>query len=657
MAVKDFKVRKGLHVGDSATIMTNLNVGGHSVLTGNLTIGGATSITGGISGRYAGFDSDLATKNTGDLTEHISRLYYTTARVDSAISVFADSAWLAGRLPEYVTDNDAHTLTNKTIVDPIIDSTPMYGQPFGGISFNEDGNIADSTQALLTFVSKDSTDAAGFVLGVKNHQRHIIGTSGTSASNKLVIGLDGTNSQINIIRNVGTKPVALSPPAVADDLITISNTGRFITNNTEEAANQTSGSIQTKGGIGAEKNIRGEDILAANNVKALGGELQGTLSVASLGTRSTTDLPEGTNRYYLDARVDSYVNASILTTDVSEGSNLYYTTARADSAAKRAISVSDTGGDGSLTYNNTTGVITFTGPSPAEVRAHFSQGTGVTLSAGQISIGQPVATSDSVQFNSMSVNNNVVVYGNLTVAGTQTSNAQADLSVTNSMIKVADSNSADTVDIGMVGRYSKDGGTTIRRAGFIRDATNGEWYTFDNLIQNGIDSGAGPYDQTINVGDTANGWNLGTWNFGKLRGTYLGFDSDFAAFSSNYVVHTSAFTAVNAGRYALDTSGGSFTIDLPANPQTGDYVRFIDVHNFSANSVTINRNGSTIEGYSENFVLDLGQSIIEFIYINSTWQIYSSIGQRGPKGEKGDSADVASFSTKEQSIAYSIALG
>ena len=66
MAIKDFKVRKGLHVGDSATIMNNLNVGGHSVLTGNLTIGGATSITGGISGRYAGFDSDFGQQNTGE---------------------------------------------------------------------------------------------------------------------------------------------------------------------------------------------------------------------------------------------------------------------------------------------------------------------------------------------------------------------------------------------------------------------------------------------------------------------------------------------------------------------------------------------------------------------------------------------------------------
>ena len=50
-----------------------------------------------------------------------------------------------------------------------------------------------------------------------------------------------------------------------------------------------------------------------------------------------------------------------------------------------SISVTDTGGDGSLTYNSTTGVLTYTGPSAAEVRAHFSAGEGIDLASGVIS--------------------------------------------------------------------------------------------------------------------------------------------------------------------------------------------------------------------------------------------------------------------------------
>ena len=64
-----------------------------------------------------------------------------------------------------------------------------------------------------------------------------------------------------------------------------------------------------------------------------------------------------------------------------------------------AISVTDAGGDGSLAYNSGTGVLTYTGPSAAEVRAHLSAGTGVGFSGGAISIGQAVGTTDDVTFN------------------------------------------------------------------------------------------------------------------------------------------------------------------------------------------------------------------------------------------------------------------
>jgi hypothetical protein len=66
---------------------------------------------------------------------------------------------------------------------------------------------------------------------------------------------------------------------------------------------------------------------------------------------------------------------------VSEGStNKYFS----NTLARGAVSVTDSGGDGSLSYNSTTGVITYTGPSASEVRAHFSAGTGITITSGAI---------------------------------------------------------------------------------------------------------------------------------------------------------------------------------------------------------------------------------------------------------------------------------
>jgi len=74
---------------------------------------------------------------------------------------------------------------------------------------------------------------------------------------------------------------------------------------------------------------------------------------------------------------------TITTTNITEGTNLYYTDAR----ARASVSVTDSGGDGSLSYSSSTGVVTYTGPSAAEVRAHFSAGAGITVSSGAISIG------------------------------------------------------------------------------------------------------------------------------------------------------------------------------------------------------------------------------------------------------------------------------
>jgi len=81
-----------------------------------------------------------------------------------------------------------------------------------------------------------------------------------------------------------------------------------------------------------------------------------------------------------------------------------------DKIALTAISATDAGGDGSFSYDNTTGVFTYTGPSATEVRAHFSGGTGVTITDGSIAIGQAVATNSSVTFASVSATGDIVAY-------------------------------------------------------------------------------------------------------------------------------------------------------------------------------------------------------------------------------------------------------
>jgi hypothetical protein len=122
----------------------------------------------------------------------------------------------------------------------------------------------------------------------------------------------------------------------------------------------------------------------------------------AFAAETTTNLSEGTNLYYTTVRADSDFDARLAlktTDDLTEGStNLYYDSATTVIVARNSVSVTDAGGDGSLTYDAGTGVITYTGPSATEVRAHISAGTGVSITDGQISIGQAVATTSDVTF-------------------------------------------------------------------------------------------------------------------------------------------------------------------------------------------------------------------------------------------------------------------
>jgi hypothetical protein len=105
---------------------------------------------------------------------------------------------------------------------------------------------------------------------------------------------------------------------------------------------------------------------------------------AKMAAADTDDLGEGaTNLYYTDTRVRSAISAS---GDLSYNSTTgaFSFTERTDAEVRGLVSVTDAGGDGSLSYNSTTGVITYTGPSASEVRAHFSAGTGITVTNGVI---------------------------------------------------------------------------------------------------------------------------------------------------------------------------------------------------------------------------------------------------------------------------------
>ena len=85
---------------------------------------------------------------------------------------------------------------------------------------------------------------------------------------------------------------------------------------------------------------------------------------------------------------------------------------------KKIVSATDAGGDGSFSYDNSTGVFTYTGPSATEVKAHFQPlDSSANPTFNQVRgpaefIIDPAAIGDAT--------GTVKIMGNLQVEGTQT---------------------------------------------------------------------------------------------------------------------------------------------------------------------------------------------------------------------------------------------
>ena len=210
---------------------------------------------------------------------------------------------------------------------------------------------------------------------------------------------------------------------------------------------------------------------------------------------------------------------TLVTDDIAEDAsptNKWYTDAR----ARASVSVTDSGGDGSLSYNSSTGVITYTGPSATEVRAHFSGGTGVTITDGEIAIGQAVATTSDVTFNDVTVSgtlnsdditaSTVTISGNLIVSGTTSTVNTETINLADNIILLNSNHDATTAP-------SQDSGIEVNRGSsdnvkLYWDESTDRWthragtgteykiHTEENDIALGTDT-SGNYVEAISAGD------------------------------------------------------------------------------------------------------------------------------------------------------------
>lgn len=245
------------------------------------------------------------------------------------------------------------------------------------------------------------------------------------------------------------------------------------------------------------------------------------------------------------------------TDDLSEGSsNQYFTNAR----ARSAISVTDSGGDGSLGYDSSTGVITYTGPSATEVRAHLSVATGSGLTYN----------STSGEFGTNAIPNSQLANSSLTVGSTS-------ISLGGTATTVAGLTSLTSTTL--------EGSTTVRVG--AADAANGIL-----LNSSGITFEGSSADANETVLTVANPTADRTLTLPDNTGTILSTGSSIANANLANSAITVGSTSISLGATATTIAGVTSLTSTTLEGTTTVRVGAAD----AANGLLFNASGITFEG-------------------------------------------------------------
>ena len=291
-----------------------------------------------------------------------------------------------------------------------------------------------------------------------------------------------------------------------------------------------------------------------------------------------------------------------------------------------------------------------------EVMWHSSLSSWILLECTAGSVQIPTATQSLHATNLAQVQSLVLGTNNATVsaAGTTQGTATALTSNINIVTTVA-SGTGVVLPVVPTGKYSVirnnganalliypgsgasiDGGSTnaavsLPVGGFIilYGASSTQWFSSAYAITNA--SAIVGNVATANALNTSNSYTVasltstGVITASSFSGSGAGL-TGISAGPAVPTVITTTTTAVSGTNYEVNTSGGAFTLTLPASPSAGNYVTITDyAGTFVTYNLTIAGNGSNIMSSSANMTVSTNYASFTLVYANSTkgWSIES----------------------------------
>jgi hypothetical protein len=133
-----------------------------------------------------------------------------------------------------------------------------------------------------------------------------------------------------------------------------------------------------------------------------------------------------------------------------------------------------------------------------------------------------------------------------------------------------------------------------------------------------LEAPSGGASTLLELTDTPSSFDDGKYLQSTASGTVWAAASG-GGLSAWSVVTSNGTTASDGDRYMLDSTGGAFTITLPASPSMGDEVTFLDAGgDASTYNITVGRNGEPIMGSASDFVIDTDNASFSLVYYNGT---------------------------------------